>query len=247
VAWYLGPVVVFGLVPALDLLTGLDRSNPPDEVIEALENDRYYRWVTFGFLPIQYAGLVLACRLVATGDLSVAAVTGLTLTVGVISGVGINTAHELGHKRETVERWLAKVALAPSWYGHFYIEHNRGHHVRVATPEDPASSRLGETVYDFLPRTITGSVVSAWDLERRRITRRRRHPFTLGNDILNSWLMSAVLWGSLVAAFGPRAPCSSGRQSSLCCSRSSTTSSAQHQKTSARPRGPLHPPGVTSR
>jgi alkane 1-monooxygenase len=125
------------------------------------------------------------------------------MTIGTIAGIGINTAHELGHKKESHERWLAKIALAQSFYGHFYIEHNRGHHVRVATPEDPASSRVGETFYAFWPRTVVGSLRSAWGLEKRRITRRRKHAWTLGNDVLNAWLMSAVLWGTLVAVFGP--------------------------------------------
>ena len=76
------------------------------------------------------------------------------ISIGCIGGIGINTAHELGHKKESHERWLSKIALAQSFYGHFYIEHNRGHHVRVATPEDPASSRLGENFYQFWPRTV---------------------------------------------------------------------------------------------
>ena len=69
------------------------------------------------------------------------------------------------------ERWLAKIALAQSFYGHFYIEHNRGHHVRVATPEDPASWRVGESLYPFWPRTVLGSLRSAWNLEKRRFAR----------------------------------------------------------------------------
>ena len=202
VFWYLGPIVVFVVVPAVDLLAGLDRSNPPDDVIEALENDRYYRWITYLFLPIQYAALVWACWMFTQSSLSTVDKVGLAMTVGTIAGIGINTAHELGHKKESHERWLAKIALAQSFYGHFYIEHNRGHHVRVATPEDPASSRVGETFYAFWPRTVAGSVRSAWHLEKRRITRRKRHAFTLGNDVLNAWLMSVVLWGGLVAAFG---------------------------------------------
>jgi alkane 1-monooxygenase len=200
--WYLGPIVVFVVVPTVDLLAGLDRSNPPDDVIEALENDRYYRWVTYLFLPIQYAALVWACWMFTQPALSTVDKVGLAMTVGTIAGIGINTAHELGHKKESHERWLAKIALAQSCYGHFYIEHNRGHHVRVATPEDPASSRVGETFYAFWPRTVLGSVRSAWNLEKRRITRRRRHAWTIGNDVLNAWLMSAVLWGALLAAFG---------------------------------------------
>ena len=75
-----------------------------------------------------------------------------------VGGVAINTAHELGHKRASSERWLRRVALAQTGYGHFFIEHNRGHHVRVATPEDPASSRLGESFWAFLPRTVAGSL-----------------------------------------------------------------------------------------
>ena len=83
---------------------------------------------------------------------------GLAVSIGCIGGIGINTAHELGHKKESHERWLSKIALAQSFYGHFYIEHNRGHHVRVATPEDPASSRVGESFYQFWPRTVLGSL-----------------------------------------------------------------------------------------
>ncbi len=224
-----GPILILGIIPAIDLIAGLDRSNPPDDVIEALEADRYYRWITFAYLPIQYVAFVAVCAMIAgvnpiawTADL-----VGLTdwlagispdlvrdfdltwydkvaiaVSVGCIGGIGINTAHELGHKRESSERWLSKIALAQSFYGHFYIEHNRGHHVRVATPEDPASSRLGENFYQFWPRTVAGSLTSAWRLEKRRYARKQTHPFHLGNDVLNAWLMSAVLFGTVIAIFG---------------------------------------------
>ena len=98
-----------------------------------------------------------ALAYLARADLTTVERVGLAVTIGFIGGLGINTAHELGHKKESHERWLAKIALAPSCYGHFYIEHNRGHHVRVATPDDPASSRLGESFYRFWPRTVVGS------------------------------------------------------------------------------------------
>lgn len=199
---WIGPVVVVGIVPLIDFLTGMDRSNPPDDVIEALEKDKYYRYITFAFLPIQYAGFVYAMYLIAVRDWPVMDKIGLAATIGFIGGIGINTAHELGHKKESHERWLSKIALAQSFYGHFYIEHNRGHHVRVATPEDPASSRMGESFYRFWPRTVSGSLKSAWHLEKRRYQRKGTHPFRIGNDVLNAWLMSAVLWGVMVAWLG---------------------------------------------
>jgi alkane 1-monooxygenase len=203
--FWIGPFVILVVVPAIDLIAGLDRSNPPDDVIEALEQDRYYRWITYLFLPIQYAGFIGAMWLIAGGaDLSTVDKVGLAISIGCIGGIGINTAHELGHKREENERWLSKIALAQSFYGHFYIEHNRGHHVRVATPEDPASSRVGENFYQFWPRTVVGSLRSAWNLEKRRYARKQQHPFRLGNDVLNAWLMSLVLWGALVTWLGPQ-------------------------------------------
>ncbi len=199
---WLGPIVTLGVVPLLDVITGVDRANPPAELTAALEADRYYRWVTYLFLPLQYAGFVAAFYVIARGDLSVAECIGLSATVGFIGGLGINTAHELGHKKESVERWLSKIALAQSWYGHFYIEHNRGHHVRVATPDDPASSRLGESFYRFWPRTVVGSLRSAWQLEARRYARIGQHPFRPGNNVLNAWLLSAVLWTVMVLWLG---------------------------------------------
>ena len=202
VLWLYGPILVFGIFPLLDLAIGMDARNPPDSVIKWLEQDRYYRWCTYLYLPIQYAGLVFACWLWSHGGLSTIDSIGLALTVSMVSGIAINTAHELGHKRASTERWLSKVALAQSGYGHFFIEHNRGHHVRVATPEDPASARLGESFYAFLPRTVLGSLRSAWGLERVRLQRLGSSPWTPRNDVLNAWAMTAVLFAALVAAFG---------------------------------------------
>ena len=202
VFWFYGPFLVFGIFPLLDLAVGMDAANPPDSVIKWLEQDRYYRWCTYAYIPIQYAGLVLACWLWSSGKLSTFDDIGLALTMGMVSGIAINTAHELGHKRAANERWLSKVALAQSAYGHFFIEHNRGHHVRVATPEDPASSRLGESFWEFLPRTVSGSLKSAWELERERTERIGKRFWSPGNDILNAWAMTVVLFGALTAIFG---------------------------------------------
>jgi alkane 1-monooxygenase len=202
VFWFYGPVLVFGIFPLLDLAVGLDARNPPESMIKTLEQDRYYRWCTYAYIPVQYGGLVFACWEWSHGSLSVIESIGLAVTVAMVSGVAINTAHELGHKRASLERWLSKVALAQSGYGHFFIEHNRGHHVRVATPEDPASSRLGESFYRFLPRTVLGSLRSAWELERVRLTRLESSMWTPRNDILSAWAMSVVLFGALVAVFG---------------------------------------------
>lgn len=203
--WWSGPLLTFIVIPVLDYVVGLDSENPPDDALAWLERDRYYRWATFLYLPAQYLALVLACWLWSGGGgvtLSDIDKLGLMLTVGGVGGVAINAAHEMGHQRARAERWLSKVALAQAGYGQFFVEHNRGHHVRVATPQDPASSRLGENVYFFYLRSIFGSLRSAWRIERRRLARLGKPAWTLHNDVLNGWLMTIALFAALLLGFG---------------------------------------------
>ena len=227
---WLGPIIILGVIPTIDLIVGRDRNNPPEEAVAALEADPYYRWIVYAYVPIQYLGFAAAMYLIAKGnplpgalemlglgdwadrlpgqlgtafELTMVEKIGAAISIGCVGGIAINTAHELGHKRPKHERWLSKVALAQSGYGHFYIEHNRGHHVRVATPEDPASSRLGESFYAFWPRTVIGSLRSAWRLEAKRLARRKKHPFRLENDVLNAWLMTLGLWTVMTIWLGP--------------------------------------------
>ncbi len=235
--FWIGPILLYILLPALDLRFGPDGQNPPDEVMERLENDKYYRYCTYIYIPFQYASVILGAYLFTASDLGWLgfdgrlgwpAKIGLALSVGVLGGVGINTAHEMGHKKDELERWLSKITLAQTFYGHFYIEHNRGHHVRVATPEDPASARFGETFWEFLPRSVWGSLKSSWELEAQRLRGPARVRGTASNDVLNAWAMSVVFYGVLIAVFGCGADslhrhlrrCSASR-----CWRPSTTSS----------------------
>ncbi len=201
-AWFLAPIVVFLLFPIIDTVVGLDRRNPPESEVARLESRRYYRWVTYAYIPLQYASLVVACSLWASGDLAWWQSLGLATSVGLVAGIAINTAHELGHKRPAVERWLSKVALAQSAYGHFQLEHNRGHHTKVSTPDDPASARLGESFWEFLPRTVVGSLRSALVLEREREARLGQRFWSPRNELLNAWAMTVVLFGGLIAWFG---------------------------------------------
>ncbi|MFI6228341.1 alkane 1-monooxygenase [Micromonospora echinospora] len=202
-AWWLAPLLVFGAIPVVDLLVGDDHENPPEAAVPRLAGDRYYRWLTFLYLPAQYAGLVLGCAVWVRDEPGAVVGAGVAVTLGIVNGIAINAAHELGHKRERTERWLAKIALAPTGYGHFQVEHNRGHHVRVATPQDPASARLGESFWAFWPRTVVGSLRSAWRLETARFRLRGRTPWTWRNEVLHAWAMTVLLVAVLVAALGP--------------------------------------------
>ena len=205
VFWWAGPILTFVIIPILDYAVGADADNPPDSALARLERDPFYRWATYLYLPLQYLSLLLACWLWSGGgwvEMSLIDKVGLMVTVGGIGGISISTAHELGHKRARAEQRLSKVALAQTCYGHFFVAHNRGHHVHVATPRDPASSRLGESLWFFIPRSVFGNIRSAWNLESRRLTRLHRSRWSSQNDVLTAWLLSVALFGLLVAAFG---------------------------------------------
>ncbi|MDR3417756.1 MAG: alkane 1-monooxygenase [Nevskia sp.] len=200
--WWTTPLVVYGLIPLLDRLIGEDESNPPDEAMPGLIKDRFYRYVVYLAVPVQYLSFVWGTWMAVHGNLAWYQWLGLLTSVAMTSGLAINVSHELGHQTAGFDRWLAKIALAPVMYGHFYVEHNRGHHVRVATPEDPATSRFGETFYEFLPRCVVGSIKSAWDIEKRRLQRQGRGAWSIHNDNLQAWGMTVLLFGAMTVWLG---------------------------------------------
>lgn len=202
-AWLMLPLA-FGYVfgPVLDFLIGEDPTNPPEAIVPQLDQDRYYRYLTYAVVPMHFVSLIAAAAWAGTQDLSWWAFVGLAAVAGLASGLGINTGHELGHKKSGLERTLAKIVLAVPAYGHFWIEHNRGHHRDVATPEDPASARMGESIYSFARREIPGAFRRAWAIEKERLGRSNRSPWNRDNEILQSLALAAILQLGLVVAFG---------------------------------------------
>ena len=193
---------VYLIIPALDLLFGTDKTNPPENAVSPLEADNYYKALVVAFVPIQFFVTIWGAWIVGTQALAWYEYLGVILGVGLLNGIAIVVAHELGHKDVEWERQLAKLTLAPVAYGHFFVEHNRGHHVRVATPEDPASSRMGESFWAFLPRTVIGSLVSAWELEKERLAKKGLPVLHWRNENLQAWAMTVVLFGALTAWLG---------------------------------------------
>ena len=202
--WFAVMLVHF-ILPSVDWIIGEDIGNPPESRIEELEKESYYSYVLYAFAPLQFCVLCLGTWIITNTELPWYHCVGLTLSVGLINGAGINAAHELGHKRSEFDRWMARIILAPSFYGHFYVEHNKGHHKWVATPGDPASSRMGESFWVFFPRSVLGGIVSAWKIERERLEREKKALFNvLENEVLLSWILSSALFTYLIIIFGVR-------------------------------------------
>jgi alkane 1-monooxygenase len=200
-AWA-GPILVHGVIPALDRLIGEDTSNPPESAIKELENDKYYNLIAKAFIPSQYALTIMGAWLATRKNVPMLDRIGLTASVGALNGIAIVTGHELGHKHESHNRIGAMLALAPTFYTHFAVEHNFGHHKRVSTPEDPASSRLGESFWKFLPRTVIGGFKSAVEIETKRLERKGKGFWCVENELLQGWAITAGFVGVTTAICG---------------------------------------------
>lgn len=202
--WLLWFPVFQGYVvfPLLDAWIGEDTNNPPEAVVPQLEADPYYRWLTYWVVPMHFVVFIGAAWWLATHQVSVWGYLAVSMAAGLAAGLGINTGHELGHKTRGLDRWLAKLVLAVPFYGHFWIEHNRGHHRHVSTPADVASSRMGESIYRFALREIPGATRRAWKLEKDRLHRRGHSVWSLENEILHSYAISIFLQGGLLIWLG---------------------------------------------
>ena len=149
-------LVSYGLMPLLDAIFGEDPNNPPDAVVRQLDADRYYRWLTWATVPLHFVALIGCAWWAATHDLSWWAFLILAYVAGTDAGLGLNTAHELGHKHNPIEQGLARLVLA----------------------------------------------VPAWVLESQRLAELGRSPWSPHNTLLQSYAITALLQGSLIAAFG---------------------------------------------
>lgn len=201
--WFLLPLVVnYVIAPLVDWAIGEDSNNPPEEVVMQLDQDLYYRRLTYAVVPLHFITLI-ACVWYATEQpLSWWGFVLLAVIAGMTAGLAINTGHELGHKNSKFEKSLAKIVLAVAAYGHFSVEHNRGHHKDVSTPSDPASARMGESIYKFARREIPGAFRRAWQVEKERLTLRDKPIWHRSNPILQSYAITVVLSLVLILLFG---------------------------------------------
>jgi len=196
-------LLVWVCIPLAELVIRPDARNLDAAEEELARDDRAYDLWLYLFVPLQYLALWRFLQGIGDPALTAAETTGRILVMGLLCGsFGINIGHELGHRVPAAERMMAKLLLLTSLYMHFHIEHNKGHHRRVSTPEDPSSARFGEPVYRFYLRTVVGSWLSAWEISRDEL-RKKGLPFLHPqNGMLMYQLVQAAFVGLIWLAFG---------------------------------------------
>lgn len=189
---YSAVILAFIIIPLLEQVVGGSPQNlSPEEEAEKAASP-LFDVLLYLNVPVLYVLIWLYLTAITGGGLQAWEVVGITLSVGITVGsLGINVAHELGHRQTFHETLMAKMLLTTALYTHFNIEHNRGHHRWVATDEDPSSARPGEALYRFWVRSITGAYLKAWQLESERLKQEGKAVFSIHNEMI--WFQLAHL------------------------------------------------------
>jgi len=189
---FLTPVFAFVFVPLLELAFPVNRLNISDEEKEIKSSLHWTDFLLYLNVPIVFVTVFSVLYVLTSQTVSTSEIVGLILSTGIVIGSnGINVAHELGHRNSGFEQFLGKLLLLPALYMHFFIEHNFGHHLRAATPEDPATAKYNQTLYAFWVSSVFRQYTGAWKIQKD-LLKRENNPFlSIKNDMLWYLLIQA--------------------------------------------------------
>src|SRR6476646_1662363 len=194
------------LIPILEIIIPPNNKNLTAAEEEMAKNDQRYDYSVYLIGACQFAGLFVFLNSFSQEGLTSWDITGRILSMGMLCGTfGINVGHELGHRVNKFEQFLAKASLMTSLYMHFFIEHNKGHHKNVATPQDPSSARYNEPLYFFWPRTIVFTYLSAWHIANNETIKKGHSLFSLYNEMLQFHLIQAAFLSVIFYFFSSQA------------------------------------------
>jgi len=207
-------VVGFGAVPLVDLIVGEDSYNPTPEEETALRNNWWFSFHLCAYVWAYVASLIAIAYYVGVESgfvgggpdkLSTLALVGIGISLGTSSGFGIGCIHELIHRPSFTELYHARIVLLFSNFNHFWIEHVWGHHKRVASDMDPASSGLNESLWTFIFKCWYYSFLSACRLEATFLKNKGRAWYDLNNRILYPFIVSLAIDYAIYVYLGPKA------------------------------------------
>lgn len=168
---FLTVLVAFCIIPLLELIAPSRTDNFTESEQFSRNNIIFFDVLLFLNIPLVYCIVYIYGHGVQNNAWTTMEWWGKTLSIGIMLGSNaINVAHELGHKKGLLYKWAARILLIPALYVHFMTEHNYGHHSRVGTKEDPATSRYGEWLYIFWFRSIIMGFISAWKLRLQHLS-----------------------------------------------------------------------------
>lgn len=200
---YIPLIFTFVCIPLAELFLNPSVKNISAAEEEMLKADKGYDYLLYETVLLQYYALLVFLFSLTETNLDTITRIGRIISMGLLCGIfGINVGHELGHRSNKIEQFMAKMLLLSSQYLHFFIEHNKGHHKQVATPLDPASARRGESLYAFYPRTLIGSYISAWSIAGRDCKKKGVSIFGWRNEMIQFTAIQVAMLGTIGYFFG---------------------------------------------
>jgi alkane 1-monooxygenase len=174
-----------------------------NEIEEQLaKSNKLYDIIIWLTVPLQYL-LLFIFLMSFKQELNTVDIAGRIVAMGLLCGTfGINAAHELGHRTNVFEQFLAKLLLLTSLYMHFFIEHNKGHHKHVATPNDPSTAKYKQTVYAFWIQTFVGTYVSAWHIAIDEAKKKNKVLPSLNNEMFGFQTIQVAFLLAILYCFG---------------------------------------------
>src|SRR5437868_4754732 len=198
-----GPVATLGVwLTWMVLALGIDAVSPRVGRTRAAAGSTI-KALVFTAPLLQGAVLVYALWIVSATPKAPMTIAMIAVMVGISAGaVGISAAHELVHRRGSLERGIAQAFMLLVSYPHFPIVHLRVHHAYVGTPLDPGTSRLNEPLVHFVGRAFVLAWHSGWRVESSRLARKGLTPWRMDNAILRALTLQAAVYVALGTAFG---------------------------------------------
>lgn len=200
---YTAVFYAFLIIPLLELIFGETKDNLSDEDVSYAKRKWIFDLMLYLNFPIVFSLLYLVLFNIHSYDYETYELVGLAYSSGILLATnGINVAHELGHRKLAFDRFLSQAFYIPCLYMHFFIEHNLGHHLKVATPEDPATAKLNQSVYSFWFTSVTRQYRSAWNIQLQQLKQNGLHFFSLKNKMLFYHIIQALYLVGVYALFG---------------------------------------------
>ncbi len=188
----------FIILPILDVIAGESATNLESEVAAKKNGMWMFDAMLYGNVVIVFGLMAFFFFQLQGNAYATFELVGLLLSAGILLATNaINVAHELGHRASLPERLMSKLLYMPCLYMHFFIEHNFGHHLNVATPKDGATARYNQSVYGFWITSVTKQYINAWRLQSDLLKRQNQSFFSPKNDMLWYHLIQPAYLGAI--------------------------------------------------
>jgi len=199
---YLAVIYTFIFIPLLEIIVKRSNEKYTENEISNRLLDPFFDILLYLNIPLVFSIFFFSLNKLTLAS-SISDLIGIILSTSIVMATnGINVGHELGHRKSIFSRTCSKLLYLPCQYMHFYIEHNYGHHINVATPEDPATAKYKQNLYSFWVTSVFRTYLSAWKIQFKLLKISKRGFLSIKNDMIFYTLFQFIFLFIIYSYFG---------------------------------------------